>query len=117
MTTILAFFQTPVGQLVLLAIGYGARELIAFQLKSKRFAALAGVEQAAADVVQSGLAAKDPQAARDAAKAALIRDIPEAFSSLQASVDVLLDGHIAQKTREVTTPGGSTVTLPTLGAP
>jgi hypothetical protein len=114
MTSILAFFQTPVGQLALLAIGYGFRELIAFQLKSDRFAALAGVEQAAADVVGSGLAAKDPQAAVNAAKAALVRDSPEVFSSLQASVDVLLAGHVAQKT-QITTPGNAVVTLPTLG--
>ena len=113
LTSLLAFFQAPVGQLVLLGIGYGFRELIAWQLKQKRFAALAGVEQAAADVVGSGLAAKDPQAATAAAKAALLRDVPQVFDSLKATtVDALLAGHVALQT----TSGGSVVTLPTIGA-
>jgi hypothetical protein len=109
MTSIIALFQTPIGQLVLLGIGYSMREGIAWLLKQKRAAALAGVAQAAADAVNAGLAANNPQAAVSAAKASLQRDTPQIFNSLEAEADVLLAGHVAQLT---TAPGGATVKMP-----
>jgi hypothetical protein len=118
---LIAFLQTPVGQLVLLAIGYGCREGIAWILKQKRFAALSGVAQAASDAVTAAKAQLGSDAppseirasAIAAAKATLIQDLPNIGRSLEAEAGVLLAGHVAQLT---TAPGGATVVLPNLGA-
>jgi hypothetical protein len=100
-----------------LAIGYAFRELIAWMLKQKRLAALAGVAQAAGNAVQavtaqlgSGAHPSEVRAAAiAAAKNSLIQDMPNIAKSLEAESDVLLAGHVAQLT---TAPGGATVTLP-----
>jgi hypothetical protein len=114
MMAISAFLQSPLGTLALMAIGYGFREGVAFILKSKRTAALAGVAQAAADAVSAGVAAGPggKQAAVNAAMTSLRQNTPAIFNSLEAEADVLLAGHVAQMT--AITPGNAVVTLPTL---
>jgi hypothetical protein len=95
-------------------VGWGFREIVAMLHKHQRLEALAGVAQAAEDAVNAGIAAGPGgrAAAVAAAKAAVLADLPNVEKSLEAELDVLLAGHVAQLT---TTPGGATVSLPNLG--
>jgi hypothetical protein len=93
-----------------LLLAWGLRELQAWQAKKVQSKALDAIENAAVAAVNAGLASKDQQTAVTAAKSALLAAMPNVAQATEADVDVLLAGHVAQL---ATTPGGSTVRLPT----
>ena len=104
--------MTPIERSLLgLVVGYAFREGIAWLLKQRRLSALAGVAEAAQDVIKAALTTTTKQEAIAAAKAAVLQDNPKIQNSLEASLDVLLAGHIE---KAMTAPGGATVQLPAL---
>jgi hypothetical protein len=102
------------------AIGVIFRHLIADSAKDKRQVGLTAIEQAVEDALQAAIQVA-PNASRKellnatvtAAKTQLMADAPNVVSGVEASIDVLLAGHAAQKL--AIAPGGSTVSLPNLG--